>query len=307
MRVVTADEVHGALALPALADAIGAALKSSALAPLRQAYALSTDDTLLTMPAWSANGLGVKIVTVMPGNRVLGKATVAASYLLLDRATGEPRAVIDGEALTIRRTAATSLLAARYLARADVRTVLVIGTGRLAPMMARAHCAERPIDRLLIWGRDPTASERTARELSAEGLPAFATSELDRALSSAGIVSCATTATRPIVQGQWLVPGMHLDLVGAFKRGMREADDAAIARCLIVVDTYAGALAEAGDVIEPIENGTITRSAIVGELAELVEGHVTGRRSESDITLFKSVGTAVADLAAAQLLLDRLT
>lgn len=306
MRIVSAEQVHAALPLPALADAIATTLVSAAVAPMRHVHAVSDLGSLLLMPAWSPAALGVKLVTAMPANPARGHPTVHAAYLAFDPATGAPAALIDGEALTLRRTAAASLLAARYLARADARSVLVIGTGRLAPMMARAHCAEREGARVSIWGRDAGAAQRTVVELRDADIVAEVAIDLEATLRAADIVSVATTATQPIVRGEWLRAGVHLDLVGAFKRGMREADDAAIARCRIVVDTYAGALIEAADVLEPLERGVIERTAIVAELAQLVDGSRRGRESADDLTLFKSVGTALADLAAAQMLLARI-
>ena len=306
MRFYSAEDVHAALNLPALADAIAEALTSGAIAPLRHAHALSATDSLLLMPAWTGGddgAIGVKLVTVLPRNRARGLSTVNALYVLLARDSGEPRAVIDGEALTLRRTAAASLLAARYLARNDSRRVLIVGTGRLARFMAHAHCTGRDIEQLLIWGRNPDSAQSLASTLQAEGLPAEAALDLERAVAESHIVSCATTATSPVVQGAWLAPGTHVDLVGAFKRNMREVDDAAVARSRIYVDTYAGALAEAADVIEPIERGVIARADVRSELAELVTGAVRGRSETDQITLFKSVGTAIEDLAAAQLLL----
>jgi alanine dehydrogenase len=232
---------------------------------------------------------------------------VAALFVLLDRATGEPRALIDGEALTLRRTAAASALAARYLARADSQRLLVIGTGKLAPWMVRAHCAVRPrLTRVALWGRNAAAAQSLAQQLRDEGLPVAAATELADAVRAADLVCCATTASTPVVHGGWLQPGTHLDLVGGFTRAMREADDAAIARARIAVDTYAGALAEAGDLAVPLEAGVITRAQIVAELAELVRGDAAGRTGDDEITLFKSVGTALEDLAAAELVACRL-
>jgi ornithine cyclodeaminase len=306
MRFFTSGQVHESLTFGALADAIAAMLRSDPVAPLRHAHALSATDTLLLMPAWSDGGegaLGVKLVTVMPGNRERNLGTVNAIYVLLDRATGEPRAVIDGEALTLCRTAAASLLAARHLARPDADNVLIVGTGRLAPYMARAHCHERKVTRLRVWGRNGVGAQTLAQMLRDEGLPAQAVDDLEQAVREADIVSCATTATAPVVHGAWLPPGCHLDLVGGFRRSMREADDAAVARSRVYVDTYAGALAEAADIVEPLERGVIARGDVLGELAELVRGDVPGRTSAAEITLFKSVGTAVEDLAAARLLL----
>src|SRR5512137_222007 len=272
MRFFDAGQVHRALGFDALADAIADMLRSNPVAPLRHAHALSSTDSLLLMPAWSdgAQGaLGVKLVTVMPGNRERSRATVNAIYVLLARDGGEPLAVIDGEALTLCRTAAASLLAARYLARPDAENVLVVGTGHLAPYMARAHCHGRNVSRLRIWGRNGVGAQTMAQ----------------------------------IVHGAWLRPGCHLDLVGGFRRSMREADDAAVGRSRVYVDTFAGALAEAADIVEPLERGVIGRADVLGELAQLVTGAVPGRTSASQVTLFKSVGTAFEDLAAARLLL----
>jgi ornithine cyclodeaminase/alanine dehydrogenase-like protein (mu-crystallin family) len=305
VRFYSADEVHAALGLPALADSIAEALKAETVAPLRHAHALSDTDSLLLMPAWSAGErgvIGVKLVTVIPRNRERSLSTVNALYVLFDRENGEPRAVIDGEALTLRRTAAASLLAARYLARDDARNVLIVGTGRLARFMAHAHCASRNIERLFIWGRSPSNAQSMAALLKQEGLPAEAVDDLQRTVQRAHIVSCATTATSPVVLGEWLAPGTHLDLVGAFKRGMREVDDDAVGRSSVYVDTFVGVLAEAADIIEPIARGVIARTDLRGELADLVTGRAPGRSEADEITLFKSVGTAIEDLAAAQML-----
>ena len=307
VRFFSAAEVHAALSLPALADAIAEELKAGTVAPLRHHHALSATDSLLLMPAWSggdSGAIGVKIVSVLPGNVGRGRSTVNALYVLFDRASGEPRAVIDGEALTLRRTAAASLLAARYLARRDAANVLIVGTGKLARFIAHAHSIEREVSRLTIWGRSTGNAQALASVLQSEGLAAVAVDDLANAVAEAQIVSCATTATAPTVQGRWLVAGTHLDLVGAFKRGMREVDDDAVARACVYVDTYAGALAEAADIIEPIERGVISRSDIRGELVDLVTETVAGRSDATEITLFKSVGTAVEDLAAARLLLN---
>lgn len=305
VRFYSAEEIHAALSLPALADAIAEAFRGKPVAPLRHAHVLSDNDSLLLMPAWSAGesgAIGVKLVTVLPGNRERGSSTVNALYVLFDRESGEPRAVIDGEALTLRRTAAASLLAARYLAREDAHQVLVVGTGRLARFMAHAHCVGRDIERLLVWGRSADSAQLLASALQQEGLPAKAVGDLERAVHDSHIITCATTATSPVVRGAWLAPGTHLDLVGAFKLNMREVDDDAVARANVYVDTFAGALAEAADIIEPIARGVITRADIRGELAELVTGTTSGRSKTGEITLFKSVGTAIEDLAAAQLL-----
>jgi ornithine cyclodeaminase len=303
LRVHSADEVHAALPWPALARALEAAFIAGAEVPLRHVHSLSAQDSLLLMPAWNARVVVVKLVTVLRS----AAATVQATVLVVDRQTGEPLAVLDGEALTLRRTAATSALAAQRLARADAKTLLVVGSGRLALWMARGHAALRPgLRRIVVWGRSAEAAHALARRLAAEGLPAEATGDLEAATRSAQIVCCATTSTEPLVRGAWLMPGTHLDLVGGFRRDMREVDDAAVQRARVIVDTYAGALAEAGDLTQPLERGAIAREHVVAELAELLRGERAGRRNDDEITLFKSVGTALEDLAAAQMVVSLL-
>jgi alanine dehydrogenase len=301
LTVFSARQVHEALDWPVLSTALTAAFAVGAVVPLRHAHSLNADDMLLLMPAWNGEAIGVKLVTVIPGAKLHGAPTVGATYLLMDRASGTPLALLDGDALTVRRTAAVSAIAARHMAREDSRVLLMVGTGHLAPWMIRAHCALRPsLEEVWIWGRHSEHAESLADTLVAEGLPARAAAVLPDAVRRADIVSCATTARAPIVLGEWVRAGTHLDLVGGFTRDMREVDDAAIAGARIVVDSYDGALAEAGDLTDPIERGVLTRDAVVADLAALVRGEMDARTQGSDITVFKSVGTALADLAAAQ-------
>jgi ornithine cyclodeaminase/alanine dehydrogenase-like protein (mu-crystallin family) len=282
-----------------LIDALAEAFRTGVNAPLRSSYPVTPEgDRLLVMPAWNAMALGVKVVTVFPRNRARGLASVAALYLLLDADTGHPLALIDGEALTLRRTAAASALAASFLARPDARTLLVIGTGALAPYMAQAHCTARPIARTLVWGRTPERARSTAERLGAEFCE-----DLAVGLAEADIVTCATTAREPIVRGQCVRPGTHIDLAGAFTPEMRESDDELVLRAAVFVDTFAGALKEGGDLVQPLAAGTIARSHVRAELADLVAGRHPGRASRDEVTLFKSVGTALEDLCAARLVL----
>ncbi len=298
--VYSAKEVHQALPWAALADALAQAFRRGAQVPLRHGHGLSGQDTLLLMPAWDDELIITKLVTVIPQ----APATVQASVVVMDRRTGHPLALLDGEALTLRRTAAASALAARHLAVDDAHTLLVVGTGRLAAWMAQAHCALRPgIRTVQVWGRRAAAAEALAADLAREGLPAQAALDLEPAVGGAQIVCCATTAAEPLVLGRWLAPGTHLDLVGGFRPDMREADDAAAARARIIVDTREGAGAEAGDVVQPLRSGAITSAHIAGDLADLLSGHCQGRHGPADITMFKSVGTALEDLAAARLVL----
>ncbi|WP_396200233.1 ornithine cyclodeaminase family protein [Gemmatimonas sp.] len=300
----SAEQVHAALPWSTLVSALRDAFAAGATVPRRHAHALSDRDSLLLMPAWSDDALGVKVVTFMPDARAA--RTVQALYIMLDRHTGEPLAVLDGEALTVRRTAATSVLAASYLARDDASDLLVIGTGTLAPYMVRAYCAMRPaITRVRIWGRTPSRAAALANTLASEGLPVEACpgnlDALQLALAASHIVCAATTSRTPIVEGAWLSSGTHVDLVGGFTPAMREADDDTMCASRIVVDSYDAALSEAGDLIDPLARGVFPRGQVVAELRELVAGTIPGRTDRAQITLFKSVGLALEDLAAATL------
>ena len=261
---------------------------------------------LLLMPAWTRDGsdhgfLGVKVVNVFPGNAARGLPSVQGAYLLMRGDTGEPLAVIDGKALTLWRTAAASALAASYLAREDSRRLVMVGAGALAPFLINAHASVRPIAEVSIWNHNAARAEALAEELSGGDFSVRATSDLKAAVRLADIVSCATLSSDPLVWGAWLKPGAHVDLVGAFTPKMRESDDEAVRRARVYVDTRAGALKEAGDIVQPLAARVIEESDIVGDLADLCRNKVGGRASVDEITLFKSVGTALEDLAAAAL------
>ena len=304
---ITAAEVHAALPYPVLVEALRSAFAVGAEAPVRSSFSVTPEgDRLLLMPAWRPGlDLGVKLVTVFPRNPERGLASVSALYVLLDGATGHPRALIDGEALTLRRTAAASALASTFLSRPDSHCLLVVGTGALASYLAAAHCAVRSLQRVLVWGRSTERAGALARTLQGEGVPAQPIADLPAGLAEADIVTCATTAREPVVRGALVNPGTHIDRVGAFTRDMRESDDALVVKAEVFVDTFAGALKEAGDLVQPIASGVIGRDHVRAELADLICRRHAGRRSAAEVTLFKSVGTALEDLCAARLVFDR--
>ena len=245
--------------------------------------------------------MGVKIATVFPDNARQGFPAVFASYILMSAETGVPVAIMDGTEITLRRTAAASALASTYLSRSDAARLLMVGTGNLAPHLIAAHATARPITDICIWGRRKEAAEKLKVSLATSSWTVTVAEDLEEATSQADIISCATLASDPLIHGAWLKPGQHLDLVGAFKPDMREADSVAAARAEVYVDTRAGALSEAGDIMQAIDDGSISESDICGELRDLVTGKSPGRMSGEAITLFKSVGTAIEDLAAAEL------
>ena len=308
MRILDSPAVRAATPWPELIAAIAGALaEGSVTAPERHVHPVGLPDggtgSLLMMPAWVDGELiGVKTVTYFPSNAGTDVPTVNAAYLAFDGRTGRVLAVLDGDELTARRTAAVSALAADRLARADAGRLLVVGTGLLSPNMARAHAAVRRLAGIEVWGRRPEAAAAVAETLRAEGLPAEASSDLDTSVGWAGIVSCVTGATEPLVRGELLSQGAHLDLVGSFRPDMRESDDAAATRATIFVDTAVGALMS-GDLAQPLADGVITEASIIADLRGLVAGEHPGRTSDDEITLFKSAGFAAADLAAARLAL----
>jgi ornithine cyclodeaminase len=310
MLHISAEDVDKSLTRAGLVETLRTAFREGAVQPVRHHHAIEraggSDSTLLLMPAWTdfrgAVGhdghIGVKIVTVSPDNNSIGKPAVMGVYLLLDGATGEPQALIDGQRLTLWRTACASALAASYLAREDASSMLMVGAGALSAHVVRAHAAVRPIRRVTVWNRTPANAEKIAEALATDGFEASVTDDLDEAVASADIVSCATLSTVPLVRGSKLRPGTHVDLIGAFSPTMRESDDEAIKKARVFVDTRAGATKEAGDIVQALQSGALAEKDIVADLHELARGQKKGRQSADEITLFKSVGAALEDLAA---------
>ena len=305
MLVYSAEETRDLLPFGALIEALREMFRAGAVAPLRHHHTIALegqpDATLLLMPAWNPTGLGgVKIVHVNPGNAAAGMPALSSSYLLFDTRTGRHLAMLDGGEITNRRTAAASALAARHLAREDARRLLVVGAGRVAANLADAFRAVRPIEDVAVWDIDAGLAERLVQRLSDTGFRAEVAADLEAAVAGADIISCATLAIDPLIAGAWLRPGQHLDLIGSFRPHMREADDDAVRRARVYVDTD-GALKESGDLIGPLQSGALTEEEIAGDLFGLCRGSAPGRADAREITLFKATGTALSDLAAAAL------
>ncbi|MCW9035472.1 MAG: ornithine cyclodeaminase family protein [Rhodospirillales bacterium] len=306
---IDAQQVIKTLDYPSLIDQLGKAFNDNFTVPLRHHHTIGgngADGTLLLMPAWKQGEvIGIKIASVFPDNNQQNLPAVMASYLLLNGKTGEPLAMIEGRELTARRTAAASALASRYLSRPDSNHLLMVGTGKLAPELIRAHSSVRPLKKVTIWGRSLEKADALSKSLRNEGFQVRTTDDLEGAVAQAHIISCATLSENPLVKGAWLQPGQHLDLVGGFRPQMRETDDDAIKRCRLFVDTREGACKESGDIADPLNRGIITHDDINAGLFDLCRGTHEGRDTVQEITLFKSVGTALEDLAAAQLVFDR--
>ncbi len=308
MQIITGQQTTDSLPFERLVPAIAAMFAEGCQVPLRHAHTVGTPETgqgtLLLMPAWQAGGrLGVKTVGIYPENRHQGLPGLHSVYILFEAATGVPLALFDGNVITSRRTAAASALAARYLSRPDARTMLVVGAGRVASLLPQAYRTVRPIEAVQVWDIDTALAAQFVERLAREGLRATLASDLEAAVAGADIVSCATLSTEPLVQGAWLRPGTHLDLIGGFLPTMREADDACFAVATVFVDTEE-ALLKAGDLLAPLQKGVLRREAIAADLAALCRGQHTGRTRADEITLFKSVGSALEDLAAASLAYD---
>jgi ornithine cyclodeaminase len=314
MRTIESGEIDARLDFPALVDALREAFRRARMVtPLRQHHEIGEGPghaTLLLMPAWSGEApaadafLGTKIVSVFPDNGARGLPAVLGTYLLMSGETGAPLAAMDGTRLTHWRTAAASALAASYLARPDAERLLVVGAGALAPFLVRAHASQRPIRSVAIWNHRPERAVALASRLRKEGFEAEAAADLEAAVRRADVISCATLSAEPLVHGAWLQPGSHLDLVGAFNLAMREADDEALQRARLFVDTEA-ALTEGGDVAIALRTGAIERPHVRATLFDLCRGAQAGRERADDVTAFKSVGTALEDLAAAILVWRR--
>jgi ornithine cyclodeaminase len=300
------------LTYEALIDALDAAFRADIAAPEKIAHTIpqpsGSKATLLLMPAWTNSRtnagerfVGCKLVSVYPDNAKAGKPSVYGNYLLMSGDTGETLAVMDGTALTAWRTAAASALAARYLARADAAHLVMIGAGALSPHLIRAHRAVRPITRVTLWNRTRSRAIGTAFALTAAGIETAIADDLEAAVREADIVSCATLSPTPLIRGAWLKKGAHVDLVGAYLPTMREADDAAVRRARVYVDSRASASKGSGDIAIPLKKKILRQKDIQGDLFELCRGEVKGRRRKDEITLFKSTGLALEDLAAAML------
>lgn len=308
MRSIDAAAVHAALPYDRLIPHLRDAFRAGGEVPLRSRFHIdgvdgSVGGTLLLMPAWQpGRHIGIKTVSVFPDNAKLGLGSVAATYLLLDARTGEPKAVIDGEAITLRRTGCASALAASYLARKDAQHLLMVGAGSLAPHLIRAHCAVRKYTRIEIWNRNRARAEQTAANLRDLGV--VVVDDLESAVRAADTISCATLSRDPLVRGDWLKPGAHLDLVGAFTPEMHETDATALKRSSVYVDNRAGALKEPGDLVTPMAAGQFKAEDVRGDLFDLCRADTLARKSDTEITLFKSVGLALEDLAAAELVVE---
>jgi len=304
MKILDADQTRSHLAFERLVPALREAFARDACVPPRHVHAVTAGDdrgTVLIMPAWSEAGfLGIKTINIFPGNSARGLPGLHATYVLYDAHTGVPLAQLDGNEITAHRTAAASALGASFLAREEASRLLVLGTGRVARLLPAAHASVRPIRQVQVWNHRPEGAKALAAEWRLAGWDAQPVDDIAAAVAAADIVCCATLATAPLVRGEWLAPGSHLDLIGSFTPAMKEADAACFAGARVYVDTDE-APTKAGDLLDAIAAGAVSLETIQGTLAQLCKGERPGRRSAGERTVFKAVGSALEDLAAATL------
>lgn len=277
--------------------------------PLRHNHAIpgqvaTENGTLLLMPAWqTGKRLGVKTVSIFPGNHHKGLPGLHSVFILYDATSGKPLAILDGDVITSRRTAGASALAARWLSRPDANKLLVVGTGRVARLLPDAFRAVRDIESVEVWGRTEASAQAMVQSLREAGFAGQYAPDLEAAVRRADIVSCATLSNAPIIHGEWLQPGTHLDLIGSFMPTMREADGECLRKGVVFADTME-ALMKAGDLLSAIAEGAWSKDLLAATLEQLCRSQHPGRQNAQEITVFKSVGTALEDLGAASLAYD---
>lgn len=258
------------------------------------------DTTLLLMPAWNpGKNSGIKVVSISPENHQFDLPSIQGSYIYLDATTGVLKAIMEAKNLTAKRTAATSALASSFLSKEDASSLLMIGTGALSKNLIQAHASVRPIKQVYVWGRNYEKAGQIVSELAKEDYTVTPIRYIEEKISEVDIISCATLSKNPLVFGQFLTPGQHIDLVGAYTPTMRESDDLAIEKASVYIDTFEAGLKESGDIAIPLQNGILTKEDIQGDLFSLCKNGEIARKDDHEITLFKSVGHALEDLAAA--------
>jgi len=304
MRLIGAAELDACLTWRSLTESLRQAYRRGTTAPPRTDYEIPAempDGRLAMAAAWEdRRHIGVRVATFFAGNTEVDKPASMGVFLLLSAKTGQPLALIDGQHLTRRCAAALSALASSYLSRNDASRLLMVGTGALSAGLVLAHAEVRPIKEVVVWGRDPRKAAKLAKTLSNRDFSITATDDLRAAVSGAHIICCATSAAEPLFQGRWLTPGVHIDLVGSVTPEGRETDDAVVETARLFVDTRDGA-ALTGDFGQPMAEGRIAPDDIAGDMFQLTQGEIAGRRFYDQITLFKSCGNALTDLAGAQI------
>ena len=305
MLIIPDEKISAYLDYKKLIKALREIFQSDYTMPVRHHHFYKTpegdDNTLILMPVWNKEYMGMKQVTVAPANANRNMPSIFAQYILSDSKTGQPLAMMNASELTSRRTACTSALASSYLSREDSENLLIVGGGSVAKHLAQAHLAVRNFKKVNIWMRNSAKMYDFVSDLKNQRIPAEAVTNLEESARSADLIACATLSKTPIIKGEWVKPGTHLDMIGSHKPDTRETDDDAIRKSSIYVDSRAGALHETGELALPIADGILREQDVRADIVELIKGVHPGRTSRDEITLFKSAGLAIEDLAAALL------
>ncbi|MCW1922444.1 ornithine cyclodeaminase family protein [Luteolibacter arcticus] len=304
MKILEEEQVHAALRYPDFIRALREAFAGDYTMPPRQVMLLDPSspghEAFAMLPSWNDQVIALKAFTYFPQNQAPFRS-LYSKILIFDRANGVPLALVDGASVTYWRTAGVSALAADFLARKDAITLFLLGTGRLAPYLIRAHASVRAIQRVLVWGRDPDKARALISAAAAEypGISFDVAEDIQAACGEADVIVAATGSPDILVRGAWVKPGTHTDFLGNHHADKRECDTELVTRSKVYVDTRANCFREAGEILVPIAEGVFSQEQVTGELADLCRGTVPGRTSEEEITLFKSVGCALGDLCGA--------
>lgn len=305
MKVISAEEVHSALSYPELVDSLQEAYGGKYSMPPRQVFLLdenTNNDAFAVLPSWNDQFIGVKAFTYFPEAEAPYKS-LYSKILLFNREHGEPLALVDGTTVTFWRTAGISGLATRLLSREDSETMLLLGTGNLAPYIIRANLSVRPLKRVMVWGRNLAKAEAVVETMQKEfsNVEFSAIEDRQTACSEADIVVAATGSHEPIVLGEWIKPGTHTDFIGNHHADKRECDTDLITKARVYADSRVNAFKEAGEILVPIKEGVFAKEGIIAELSEMCRGDAVLRENEEEVTLFKSIGMAMSDLVGAGL------
>ncbi|MEQ3530239.1 ornithine cyclodeaminase family protein [Pseudoalteromonas sp. XMcav11-Q] len=310
MQIITRQEVADNLNYPSLIQALKQGFAQPAGTPTRQVFELDNShnnhDAFAVLPAWNADVIGVKAFTYFPDNNQYDKASLYSKIMLFSRQFGEPLALVDGTEVTLWRTSAVSALAAEYLAPKHAKHLVFFGSGNLASYMINAHLSVRNYSKISIIARNSEKGRLLLELLSSQhqgvefSLYQQATASV---IASADVISCATGSHTPLFNGEWLSDGTHIDCIGNHHKDCREIDTTTVTKSRVFVDSRANVLNEAGELLLPISEGKFSPDKVVAELSEMTKNNL-GRSNENEITLFKSVGTALSDLIGAKLVYD---
>lgn len=315
MKIINTEQVQKSLTFDELIPLLKSSFSQPFHMPQRQVHLLSPEeqtnhDAFALLPSWNEEVIGNKMFTYFPDNNVNHNLPgLFSKIMLFRRNTGEPLALVDGTSVTYWRTAAISALASQLLSRADSQHLMLFGTGNLAEYLLHAHISVRHLNKITIWGRSAEKVQILIDKFSAKypDISFFTSLDVDQEIPFIDIICCATGAKTPLFDGSLLRAGTHIDCLGNHMANARECDSLTVTKAKVFVDSLANTLHEAGELLIPIDEGVFNKDDIVAELADMCKNPAILRQNNSEITLFKSVGTAISDLVAAYLVYQKAT